>query len=342
MRRETGALARLAGMRAAALAAGLAGGLACGQVPAAAQEAGQQPLGQPSGQSPEPDIDEEGDAAIVVTGEAPKPVTRRDVSRQARAVTRPQNVYDLPLARFEDRLCPGVIGLKAEYAALLIDRMRYHAQQLDMWLTEDDGTCTPNLILAFVDDGQAELGSLHEKYGYLFRDLPPHERSELLAEDGPVRVWTMTQTRTRDGMPIPRRESLTNPPVTSMWMAHSKIYLATREDITRVVVFFDRQGILGKTLVQLADYATMRGLARTRPVEGVGEEGGQPLDTILALFDAGSAPPPEMTEFDRAYLGALYDGLPNMPGVTKVLGVNRQLRLQDEAAGEEAGEEAAE
>jgi hypothetical protein len=322
VRRGAGTRARLAGMRAAALAFGLA----CGLVPpAAAQE---------QGASSEDDLVEKGGEDIVVTGRAEEPPTRREVSRQARAITRPQNVYDLPLARFEDRLCPGVLGLKAEYAALLIDRIRYHAQRLDMWLTEDDGTCTPNLILAFVDDGQAELAALQDAHGYLFQDLPTHERRALLAEEGPVRVWTTTATRTRDGMPIARRESLTDPPVVQMAMAHSKIYLTTREDITQVVVLFDRKGTLGKTLVQLADYATMRGLARTRPVEA----DGQPLDTILALFDAGSTPPAEMTEFDRAYLGALYDGLANMPGVTKVLGVNRQLRLQEKAEAEEAAE----
>ena len=117
----------------------------------------------------------------------------------------------------------------------------------------------------------------------------------------------------------------------SMWMAHSKIYLATREDIEFVVVLFDLEKMKGKTLVQLADYATMRGLARTRPVEGAENSGDQAMETILALFDPGSPPPAEMTEFDRAYLAALYDGIPNIPGVTKVLGVNRQLRLQERA-----------
>lgn len=273
---------------------------------------------------------ETADSDIVVTGRTEEEPTKREVSRQARAITRPQNVYDLPLARFEDRLCPGVLGLKPEYATQIVDRIRYHAQQLDMWLTEDDGTCTPNLVLAFVDDGQAELARLHEKYGFVFQDLPTHERNELLEEEGPVRVWTTTRTRSRDGMPIPQRENLTDPPMVSAWMAHSKIYLATREDITSVVVLFDRRAILGKTLVQLADYATMRGLARTRPVSG----DGQAMDTILALFDAAATPPPEMTAFDNAYLAALYDGMPNIPGVTKVLGVNRQLRLQEDAAGE--------
>src|SRR5690606_22681745 len=146
---------------------------------------------------------------------------------------------------------------------------------------------------------------------YLFDGLQPRERKELLAENGPVRVWTSTVTRTRDGMPIPKAEGLVNPPVVQMAMAHSKIYLTTREDITSVMVVFDLDKVQGKSLVQLADYATMRGLARTLPVEG----DGQPMDTILALFDQAAPPPAEMTTFDRAYLGAVYDSIPNMPGV---------------------------
>jgi hypothetical protein len=53
-------------------------------------------------------------------------------------------------------------------------------------------------------------------------------------------------------------------------------------------VLFDRAAVSGKTLVQLADYATMRGIARTRPAES----DGQPLDTILTLFDPSHATGP--------------------------------------------------
>jgi len=278
--------------------------------------------------------DESGDDGdIVVTGRADRaPPTNSEVSRQARSVTEGGNLRHQALARFERRLCPGVIGLKPDMATLVIDRIRYQASQLEMGLTRDDGTCSPNLVVAFVRDGKAELAALAKEHGYLFQDMPLHERRRLLAEDGPVRVWTTTLARTRDGMPVPRSDG-GSPPVVSMWMAHSKIYLATREDIEFVVVLFDLEKMMGKTLVQLADYATMRGLARTRPVEG----GGEAMDTILALFDPDAQPPAEMTEFDRAYLAALYDGMANMPGVTKVLGVNRQLRRL-----EDAGEPAAE
>jgi hypothetical protein len=275
---------------------------------------------------------------IVVTGRAERsPPTSSEVTRQARAITQGSDLRHSAQARFEKRLCPGVIGLKPDMAALVIDRIRYHARQFDLGLTKDDGTCAPNLVVAFVRDGKAELAALAADHGYLFQDMPLHERQALLAEEGPVRVWTTTLDRTRDGMPVPRTDG--GPaPVVSMWMAHSKIYLATREDIEFVVVLFDLEKMKGKTLVQLADYATMRGLARTRPVAGAGEAGGPAMDTILALFDPAAEPPAEMTDFDRAYIAALYDGIANIPGITKVQGVNRQLRMQEAAAADETAE----
>ena len=271
-------------------------------------------------QSDSPTDDNEN---IVVTGKA---ATSTEVSRQARAITDMNSaIRHEPMARFQDKLCPGVMGLEADAASLMIDRLRDNAQLLGLGLTKDDGTCRPNFIVAFVENGAENLQQIADHNGWAFQDMSPSERRKLLSEEGPVRVWTITQMRTRDGIPIPRSVSLFDPPQVNTWMAHSKIYLAIREDITRVVVLFDREGVKGKTLLQLADYATMRGLARTRPVDGE----GHPMDTILALFDPSGSPPAKLTEFDRAYLAAVYDGIPNIPGVTKVLGVNRQLRLQD-------------
>lgn len=280
-------------------------------------------LGSPAHAQESPGVEDD----IVVTGRIETEPTETEVTRQARAITAPTAIRHLPLPRFEDRLCPGIFGMKGAYASLMIDRIRDTAERLDMWTAADDGTCRPNFIVAFVDDGQAALAQIESNQGWLFESMTTAGRRELLAEDGPVRVWTTTQTRTRDGMPVPRRESLDSPPTVGMWMAHSKIYIPIREDITQVVVLFDKKDVAGRTLVQLADYATMRGLARTRPVNG----GGEALDTILTLFDPVGTPPQEMTEFDRAYLGAVYDGIPNIPGITKVLGVNRQLRRHAQA-----------
>jgi hypothetical protein len=147
-----------------------------------------------------------------------------------------------------------------------------------------------------------------------------------------VRVWTTAQDRTRDGMPIARRDNLTDPPVAQMWMAHSKLYLTIRADITQVVVLFDREGVRGKSIVQLADYATMRSFARTRPA---GADAA--VDTILALFDPAHDPPTELTAFDQAYLRSVYKEIANLPAAMKLLDVNDELDrvLAEEAAAEQ-------
>ena len=52
-------------------------------------------------------------------------------------------IYDKPLARIEDRLCPGVIGLPQDAAELMIDRIRWNAERFDVRL-DDDPRLTPH------------------------------------------------------------------------------------------------------------------------------------------------------------------------------------------------------
>jgi hypothetical protein len=217
------------------------------------------------------------------------------------------NPDDEPLARFEDPLCPGVVGLRREAAESMIGRIRANAETFGRRIADEE-TCEPNLLIAFVEDGQAFLNRLEDRPGNVFTEMSRQERERLLAEAGPVHVVTRVRSRSRDGLIIPRRDNLVNVPHTTMWSAHSKIYVATRKDIIAALVLFDRRAISGLTLDQLADYTTMRALARTLPeVESVRGE------SILALF-SGEPRPAGLTEFDRLYLGTLYAGLPNMPG----------------------------
>jgi hypothetical protein len=278
-------------------------------------------------QAEDPAPGAEADPSIVVTDERPAAPTHREVTRQAREITEPTGIRHAPLPRFEgDRLCPGVIGLKGDFAALIVDRIRAHAEALDLWMAADDGTCSPNFVVAFVDDGQATLQGIADEQYWLFKDMPRDERLELLADDGPAHVWTSTQVRTSGGMPVGLRDD--GRQVSAMSSGGvARAAIPIREDITGVLILFDRDDVRGKSLVQLADYATMRGLARTRPVEN----DGQAMATILALFDRNATPPDEMTAFDRAYLSAIYEKGANVTGLTRVLGVNRELRRQAEA-----------
>lgn len=274
--------------------------------------------------------DESG--AIVVTG-TQESVSVSQVQRQARDISVGNGgVLEAPLARFEDRLCPGVVGLEEDFAFALNARIRANADRLGIRLLDDD--CRPNFVIMFAEDGEAVFRQLMEESPEYFRFLDSGQKNDIL-EPGPVHVWTNVEPRTLTGMPIAQVRNLAAPPSTGSFGAHTRIYTTIRNDISSVMITFDRAAVAGMSLRQLADYATMRGLAQTRaPRDTV-------MDSILSLFDSDT-PPVGMTEFDEAYLRSLYDGIPNLPAYRKISGTARQLRLMAEEDAEAAARAAGE
>lgn len=259
---------------------------------------------------------QDGDT-IIVTGQG-EPVTIRAIERQARDIAvRQGDLYDVPLARFEDRLCPGVMGLTQEVAALIIDRVRANARELGVRV-QDDG-CSANFVIVFTPDGGAMMRRLMDENPANFQYLNQGQKDDIL-EPGPVHVWTSVEPRTLTGMPIAQVRDLTRPPSMGVHAAHTRIYTTTRRDITSVMIAFDTEAVRNLSVGQLADYATMRGLAQTRPA------GGLAIDSILSLFAGADAPPQRLTNFDVAYLRALYADMPNLPAVMKLGNVGEELR----------------
>lgn len=217
-----------------------------------------------------------------------------------------------PLARFEDPICPGVVGLKLEAAQDMVGRIRARAAEFDRALAPE-GSCEANLVVAFVDDGLAFARRMQRDNGWLFAELSQADRQMALGDAGPARAILRVRARTRDGMPIPRRENMVDLPQTELWMAHSKIYTATRNDILYSLILIDRDAVSGMTVGQLADYAVYRSLTRTLP-----QTPETRADSILALFEGEARRPAGLTEFDRVYLAELYDGVPNLPAPARL------------------------
>lgn len=281
---------------------------------------------------PGPTVEETGADAIVVTGETEPPL-RREVFDQALRVSRVASgrMYEEALARFVAPLCPGVLGLAPELAKEMSERIRANAAKLDVPLAH--GRCSPNLLVAFVDDGQIFLADLARSHPGAFRLVTEEERNEILAETAPVRVWNMVETKWADGRPLAWRLGRRERP--SVRGRVDRMFLPTRKDIEFALVAYDREAVLGMTVVQLADYATMRGLSHTRPANG-----NEPMATILALFDddAGDGPadrgPDELTTFDLGYLRSVYFWRPDrsVPAVGRLLSVRRRaVQAQEEA-----------
>jgi hypothetical protein len=270
-----------------------------------------------------PDEAETSDT-IVVTGDTTPP-TRREVFDQALEISRvdPGRMYQEALARLTRPLCPDVVGLDDDLADEMIERIRANAARIE--LRQDRGRCEPNLVVVFADDGQDLLARLAERRPRIFNLVEEAERGEILADQAPVRVWNVVETKRASGAPLSYRRG--KPEVPSISGGPGRLFLPTRKDIDFALVVYDREAVLGMTVVQLADYATMRGLSHTRPASG-----RQPMTTILALFDeeSGLAPeerePGELTSFDIGYLRSVYFWRPerSVPAVGRLLGVSRR------------------
>jgi hypothetical protein len=241
---------------------------------------------------------------------APAPTAGQALSGAAR---------DEPLPRFQDPVCPGVIGLKVEVAEVMVGRIRQNAERLGLPLA-DERSCDPNVIASFVADGKGYVTRLAAEDSWMFRDMTAEERKALLDEPGKVRAWTRTVVRTRDGLTVSRRDNLMDVPQTSMWMAHSKVYVPTRRDVLTAMILFDRDAIGGLSVFQLADYVTMRALAG-EAFKDIAPAGG----TILTLFDNPEARAPELTRYDLAFLDTLYSTMPNVPAAATLAAARQEI-----------------
>lgn len=256
-------------------------------------------------------LPETSEREIVVPGD--RPVDSEEVKRQARQITADRNLRNQPLARFEEPICPGVIGLPLDLAGPIVVRVRAVANAIGID-TADESDCRPNIIIAFTGDGKADLKEIAKRDSSLLSGMSYWERKKLLKDEGPVWAFSLVATKSNSGIPAGIKSPVFETTISS------RLVLSVRRDIAVAVVLFNADAADGKTVTQLADYAAMRTFARTRPPKGDVYYG-----TILQLFEELEPLPEQLTTFDVAYLTAVYEGAPNRKGMTKLKRVARTM-----------------
>ena len=210
------------------------------------------------------------------------------------------------LARFEDPVCPVVLGMPATENRLVQDRMRQVAAAVGMKVA--DPGCAPNLYV-LVGRGKKEvIEGLDRQFPELLSGLSRGDVRDLIKTPGPIASWQILDRVGADGMPLSTARMGSDPtPVRVVWSvgSPSRISRQTKLKFVGTLITFEARALNGVTTRQMADYAAMRTFAATDPAH----TGPLPAQSILSLFEPGTAPqsaPESVTWWDYAFLKALY------------------------------------
>lgn len=244
---------------------------------------------------------------IVVTGELEKMQAQvqtlsKDISRRPR--------IDKPIARQFGAICVGVYGMSPEFAKVLIARIEDNARAFHIAVLGEG--CQVNTLVTFTRDSRAEVQRLRKTEPVLFSTLKDYEIDRIMRGNGAAQAWHATQVKGANGKEFTSAVIAGREVEINKQFSASHIAQQLRTDIEGSIVMFDNRFVAGKTIQQLADYATMRLFA---PTDDATKFDGSPSQaTILTLFDDRNDAPAGLTLFDRSYLSALYRLPPTATG----------------------------
>jgi|CXWL01.1.fsa_nt_gi hypothetical protein len=217
------------------------------------------------------------------------------------------------LARWDRRICPGVVGATRAQAQYILDRIAARAASLDLRVGEPG--CRANIAIIISSDADELARLLVEEHrdamGY-YSEAGENARGreafrEFAETPRPVRWWHVAQTMSTGGQQPGEGASamgsggqgIAN---TIQSYSSSRLRSATRQDFTRAIIVVDGARLGGVTLGALSDYLAMVSLSQVSPDSDTSD-----FDTILNLFDASAGRRPQgLTEWDLAYLNGLY------------------------------------
>jgi hypothetical protein len=210
------------------------------------------------------------------------------------------------LGRFEQKLCPRVIGYPADWTETLQRLVRKNATAAGLKLQKDD--CRPNALIIFIDEPQKLVSELGKAQPDFFGFKTGEERAAIAAEYQPIYSWRVTDIRSANGEELGRVNQFNGGPADAYIVRNAKATRTsenTRQDITLSFAVMDIKRTEGKTMRQLADIATMHLLL---DLAKDADKAANP-DSILTLFANDAEPtsmPKRMSVMDKAVLSGMY------------------------------------
>lgn len=261
------------------------------------------------------------DPAIVVEGSQKTDAEiRKEAQTFVRAVAAAPNTSD-QLARWNQPVCVKVVGALPDEEKPITERIREVATDAGIRISKRQ-RCDPNILIAFTSDPSGVVREVFKKQPHRARSLPVAARSDLVDGAYPVRWWYDLKVEGRYGeAPIGDSPALLNALDTSPGSAStgkfaqsenqagnisdyssSMIGSKSRQSIGAATIIIDVNRVRKLSHDALASFVAMVALAPLKlPPQPV------PTPTITNLFsDTPDDRTEELTEWDRAYLAALY------------------------------------
>lgn len=210
-------------------------------------------------------------------------------------------------ARWDRKVCVGVLNLKASTAQVMIDRVSDVALEIGLEIGEPG--CSPNILVIATDNGSSLATALVEARPLAFR--PPYAGAARSAAaldsfrttDRPVRWWHVSLPTDEDtGAVAVRIPGYDAPMVNTLG---GRLRTEVVNDLRRAFIIVDIPRSSDVTFQQLSDYVAMVAFAQIDPEADIA---GFP--TILNAFDDTDAAV-GLTDWDMSYLKSLYGAVLN-------------------------------
>lgn len=241
----------------------------------------------------------------------------------------------LNTARFFENICVGVVNLRPDAAQLIADRVSQVS--LDVGLNPGEPGCRPNVLVIATNDGAGLARGLVQRKRRAFDPGASgmvRNRTALEAfqtGDAAIRWWHVAAPMDAHSGHLAVRLPGEEAPQTRG--SNSRLRSELRHDIARVIVILDLTKLEGLHFGQVADYISMVSLSQ---VDAGGNFSG--YDSILAVL-ADNRQVQSLTEWDEAYLKALYSAELNQVAKSHQQGEIARLMENSRAREPDADEE---
>jgi hypothetical protein len=226
------------------------------------------------------------------------------------------------IGRFEEPVCPKVIGLAEPYNTQVTDRIRQVGKATNIDVAA--GACTPNLLIITAPDKKLAIEQLRKARPTYVNGVGSDHLKHLAASAVPFAAWQATDLLGADGMPISAGsgESVTDVvgsgeasrskhvdkyagdfPRLMTTVSPSRLRTTTKPRVLSSVVIIETGALHNVTTRQLADFAFVRAMT-----PNAARQEAAPSSSILGLFNPGITPeggPQSVTWWDVAFLKSL-------------------------------------